>query len=529
VRKVLHEENTVLAEGHSRLEEMKVELALLSDIATFPYYLGARVAGENLELRGYVPNDWVRGRAEELARRSTFLTVKNDLKIQRNLSTRPPLRPVAVLQKEGAELLLKNGNDAASPMRIDARPNGSIVVSGSIDSVESKLAISRLFRQLSGCSGVVNELVVRQVLRDGQRVIQVTKDGSMVVAPAALGQEAEQTTASPQVMPLPLTTTPTAPTPLREPTGSTAPIPQELPPPPRSEPAMLPPPRPTLPAPTPLPTRSLDAQDNELRLPSALPPKPSSTTPATTPQKVGTATDALTPPKLPIKWSRPDMSWESQMKMVEKLRTPTPAAEAKKANTALPSTIPFADTVSPSTKPSKSSQAKKGAHADFAEIHGASTPPMTWKRPGASEESEPKAPSVAKKGDGPRADPSPSAPLSSTSLHRWPPAYETRSPASTKGNPGVIIFDDDPAPTPTPTPAATGSSRPIVPADLQRRVKSACGWQARDVVVEMQHDGAVLVKVKVASSKVEDQLTKKILAIPEMTAPKVRLMMDVGP
>src|SRR5579859_4602576 len=67
-----YEENVALTEGHSRLEEMKVQLALLADIATFPYYLGARAAGENLTVTGYVPNERVKQRALELARQHTF-------------------------------------------------------------------------------------------------------------------------------------------------------------------------------------------------------------------------------------------------------------------------------------------------------------------------------------------------------------------------------------------------------------------------------------------------------------------------
>src|SRR5690242_16326842 len=60
---VVYEQNIVFSEAHHRLEELKVELALLSDTATFPYYLGGRAVGHYLELRGYVPNDMVRQRA----------------------------------------------------------------------------------------------------------------------------------------------------------------------------------------------------------------------------------------------------------------------------------------------------------------------------------------------------------------------------------------------------------------------------------------------------------------------------------
>src|SRR5436190_19228989 len=43
----------------AKLEEMKVELALLADPVTFSFSLGARASGAALELRGYVPNDVV--------------------------------------------------------------------------------------------------------------------------------------------------------------------------------------------------------------------------------------------------------------------------------------------------------------------------------------------------------------------------------------------------------------------------------------------------------------------------------------
>lgn len=155
---------------------------------------------------------------------------------------------------------------------------------------------------------------------------------------------------------------------------------------------------------------------------------------------------------------------------------------------------------------------------------------MTWRRPGGSEESEPKsAPTTTE----PRASASDSekTPLpdvrSLRSSRRWPPAYVTGPPPS-QGRPGVISFEDD-LPPPQPAPAVIATSRALAPADLQRQIKSICGRQAREVTAIAQKDGSVLVRVKVASRSIEEQLSRRILALPEMTSQKVRLMMEIGP
>src|SRR5579871_4825667 len=62
-------------EGQNRLEEMKVQLALLADVATFPYFVATRASGGTLELSGYVPDTMVKQVALELARQNTSLKV----------------------------------------------------------------------------------------------------------------------------------------------------------------------------------------------------------------------------------------------------------------------------------------------------------------------------------------------------------------------------------------------------------------------------------------------------------------------
>src|SRR5450432_488026 len=52
----------------NRQTEIQIELAWLSDRATFPYYLEAHVKGANVEVKGYVPTKAVRDQALNLAR-----------------------------------------------------------------------------------------------------------------------------------------------------------------------------------------------------------------------------------------------------------------------------------------------------------------------------------------------------------------------------------------------------------------------------------------------------------------------------
>lgn len=530
-------------EGSLRFEEMKVELALLADIGTFPYSLNAHAVGQTLALRGYVPNYMIRQRALEVARHSTFLAVRDELKIQPNLS--PAQHALQVLQQEGMELLHKKLGPAARQISLSARPNGIVVLTGRIDSVESKVEVSRLLRQLSGCFGVFNELTVEQTLRDGQRVVQVTHDGSAVVSPAALGL-APEPVAVPRPQPKPVVAVaPVVPPP--EPQEDKKPA---APPQPKS--ALLPP----------QPSHSFDAREGELRLPTvsstktgankgtsleALIPakvpskwqqptpqspakKPPSWVASPTPSpalacapptkaaneqakataKQGTQLETLTREKIPSKWGQPSLRWEAHEKQQPApTASPTPSLATTRPLVAAPNrprTAPIS-VPPPVEKPSEDT-----------------TPSMTWHRPSTSEESEPKTPEPARP-TARVATPSPSKPPLQPSL-RWPPAYESYSPER-DGRPGTITFDDAPPPQ---TPAAAKGVPPAVAPDrLQRQVQSVCGRQAQQILVEPQRDGTLFVKVKVANLSASDQLSQKILAIPEMTAPKVRLIMDVGP
>jgi hypothetical protein len=475
--KAAAEENVVRSGEQDRLEEMKVELALLNDITTFPYSLGTSVSGALLELYGFVPDDSVRKRALELARHNTMLTVKDSLGIRSDSDQRPNVRPAPVLRQEGGELLQKSLRGAAKQISLEARADGVIVLTGSTDSMESRVEASQLFRQLSGCTGVDNKLTVEQIEQNGHRMVKVTRDGSLLVPSSVLKlQSAPLNNNATHSEKVELANFPVA----SATANQTAP--RNVPPPP------------------PLPGDSLNGKGDELQLPTAIVPRQSNTPTKPSTENMGRDADALAATKLPVKWRRPAGNWETQLSQLETAR-----------------------------KPPTPSRTDTASHADFAVARTMPAPDMTWRNPGGNEESEPKSTMASNDYDAPSKNmlaPTQSGPPLRSS-HHWPPAYVTGRPIS-EGRPGVILFEDDTLVSKAAT--APPVTRPaIVPSNLLRQVKSLCGRQARDVSVNIQNDGTLLVKVKVANRSLEDQLSRKILTIPDMGSPKVRLMMEVEP
>ncbi len=540
-QKSRYELDAIVSDEHQRLAEMKVELALLSDIATFPYEFAARANGKTLTVHGNVPNEMVRQRAMDLARSNTFLRGIDALTIQPNLSVRSSLLPPDVVQREAMELLQKEIGAAAKQMSLVASPNGVVVLRGNVDCVESKLEISRLFRRLPGCTAVINELTVEPVLLDGQRMVRVTHNNMLLVAPSALGQGAQ-------------------------------PLPQQGTPAFDRQPAVSPQPQQTAPAPVPLRTSSLKANEGELRLPAASGPKQAQSPVKFPTEKVGGDWEAFAPSKLPVKWSRPAESWETQAKGLETAHAPPTSSPSPETHqqTATAQPLPKSEklvwTPKGRTRPqpeqlqldptlsrpaptlwtrslpaqNEPTQETITLRPNVAVKRETTEPAMTWRRPGGSEEAEPKTaptetepPAPVPSSFPPRAEapvsekPTPAAP-SLQSSRRWPSAYVTGMPPN-QGKPAVISFEDDDPPPTKPAPSVIATAHSVRPEDLQRRIKSLCGRQAREVVATVQKDGIVLIRVKVANKSIEDQLSRKILTLPEMSSQRVRLMMEIEP
>jgi hypothetical protein len=83
------------------------------------------------------------------------------------------------------------------------------------------------------------------------------------------------------------------------------------------------------------------------------------------------------------------------------------------------------------------------------------------------------------------------------------------------------------APTP-PTAPAAGTAGMLQVWNLQRQLRTALGSMAQEVQVVPQPDRTLLVKVRVDNGAVEKQATEKLLRMPEIANPQVRLQILVS-
>ena len=72
-------------------------------------------------------------------------------------------------------------------------------------------------------------------------------------------------------------------------------------------------------------------------------------------------------------------------------------------------------------------------------------------------------------------------------------------------------------------------AKPKIPESLKQRVQAVCGQRAQEVEVVAGPDYGLVVKVKLAKADAEKELTEKILQLPEMAAPRVRLEVELMP
>ncbi len=79
------------------------------------------------------------------------------------------------------------------------------------------------------------------------------------------------------------------------------------------------------------------------------------------------------------------------------------------------------------------------------------------------------------------------------------------------------MFEGEPLPEP---PAALSKEKATL---LKQKVAGVCGGKAKEVVVEIKPDGGMLVHVKATAESDQELLTKRILALPEMASPNVKL------
>lgn len=448
--------------GH--LEEMKVELAWLADVATFPCPIGARAVGGKLEVRGFVPNRAVRERTLEIARMHSLLPVVDLLQIHSSLALRTAGVPAETVRREANEVLRNALGERFQGLACKAYPNGQVILTGLAISVEEKLALGRKLRQVHGCTCVVNHLTVPTVQREGRLVTLVTSDGANVVPGPLPDLEAPvqhsiivsaTQDASNQRQPAPTMTSP----------GNSATV----------VPWALPPGSPPWTAP---------GSGQQSRSPYA---------PVSGPKSTSSKETA----------SQPTRSGELET-------LPTPRLEPS-------SGLPPEKQESP--KPTKSSQAKP--------VSGKPITPAAGKRLDLTTEnvtSSRRATSTGTKA--PEIDllkvpevPAGWSGIPAPKKEVIPTAAENLESTGVHVTTGTVLFEDEPK---------TLKAPPVSAAKLKQRVEQTCGKFARSVKVTVRPDKSLVVRVRVANAAAEKPVMEQILQLPEMASPAVQLEMEVG-
>ena len=142
------------AQDATRSVRIQVELAWLADPITFPYYLDARVKGDNLEVHGYVPNKTVRSQAISLAKLNCPLMVVDTMREHPSLEVHPLQRSPEQL-KNAAQTALREALPGLK-LHVQCQTDGTVEVSGRVRSLDQKLKVSQALRRLYGCTSVAN-------------------------------------------------------------------------------------------------------------------------------------------------------------------------------------------------------------------------------------------------------------------------------------------------------------------------------------------------------------------------------------
>jgi hypothetical protein len=140
--------------------EIQIELAWLADPVTFPYYMEARVQGDTVHVRGYVPARAVREQALKHARNLCSLKIADGLKEHSGAAVKTARASASQLQQSAATALRQSLGSAAGKLQVKCGADSKITVSGWVASFEEKLTVSQALRRLHGCTAVVNNLHV---------------------------------------------------------------------------------------------------------------------------------------------------------------------------------------------------------------------------------------------------------------------------------------------------------------------------------------------------------------------------------
>jgi hypothetical protein len=183
----------VLSPSQARLLEMQVQLAWLNDPLAQPCEVQAKWMGAALEVHGRAPSGGSKQRALELAQQLSPVPILDGVRI---VPGQGALRRPAggSFEDVAARLAQSRAGKAVQELAVWPEADGRMVVSGSVGSVEEKLAVSTSLRELGLGGRIWNRLVVRPAVRGGQLVTPVSADGRLMV----VGRPALDTSGDPR-------------------------------------------------------------------------------------------------------------------------------------------------------------------------------------------------------------------------------------------------------------------------------------------------------------------------------------------
>jgi hypothetical protein len=142
--------------------EARVELAWLSNPATFPYNLQPRLAGTAFEVQGYVPSEPIHQEAVRMARQESGLQVIDGIKIHASLAPPKASNSPQILSRQAMGAVKRGLPGQTSHLSVSVWTNGQVLLKGTVPSLAAKLTASRCLRQVTGCTCVINQLRVAE-------------------------------------------------------------------------------------------------------------------------------------------------------------------------------------------------------------------------------------------------------------------------------------------------------------------------------------------------------------------------------
>lgn len=167
-----------LEDSKALAESMKVHIEFLADPSISATDLTPSIKNGTMVIKGNVNNNEIADNAIALASRHTTLKVASEIKSWPYPSIKPSKVPVETLQAGANKVATTELLIAYPKVSVSVSPDGSIIATGPVVTLEDKLEISKRLRKIPGCQRVVNKIVVQPMRMGNETVTMVNKDGT---------------------------------------------------------------------------------------------------------------------------------------------------------------------------------------------------------------------------------------------------------------------------------------------------------------------------------------------------------------